>query len=217
MNAFTPGACFPAYGPLIERALRVAATHHQQQSRKGGAVPYITHPVAMALILQRFGFDDDELLAAALLHDVVEDTDCTLDELAAQFPPAVVETVAALSERKRDESGAPRPWRDRKLEHIEQIRSGPFAARVVALADKLHNLLSIQYDLAAGEDVWSRFNAPRADVLWYHRAMIEAASQDDPRLLPLANAGRAVQGGLEQNEPARKDWSVRFATMISRC
>jgi (p)ppGpp synthase/HD superfamily hydrolase len=146
----------------------------------------------MALLLQRFGFDNDELLAAALLHDVVEDTACTLADLAAAFPPAVVATVAALSERKHDQHGARRPWRDRKQEHIAHIRSAPFAARVVALADKLHNLLSVRYDLDVGEGVWARFNAPRSDIEWYHRTMIDAACQDDPRLAPLADACRDV-------------------------
>jgi (p)ppGpp synthase/HD superfamily hydrolase len=180
------------YAPLVERALRVAATYHHPQSRKGGAVPYITHPVGMALLLQRFGFDDDELIAAALLHDVVEDTACTLEELAAQFPPRIVDTVAALSERKHDEDGLRRPWRDRKLEHIAHIKSAPLAVRVVALADKLHNLLSIRFDLDAGEDVWGRFNALRPDVEWYHRTMIDAACQEDSRLVPLADACREV-------------------------
>lgn len=187
------------FSPLVERALRVAATFHLSQTRKGGSVPYITHPVAMALILQRFGFDEDVLIAAALLHDVVEDTPCTLDELATQFPPAVVEIVAALSERKLDERGEQRPWRDRKEEHIAHIQNAPFEARVVVLADKLHNLLSIQFDLEAGEDVWSRFNAPRRDVEWYNRMMIDAACQNDSRLAPLAEAARRIVDRLSQN------------------
>lgn len=179
-----------SFSPLVERALRLAASYHLGQARKGGTVPYITHPCAMAILLQRFGFDDDELIAAALLHDVVEDTSCTLDDLTAEFPEAVVEIVAALSERKLDDEGAKRAWRDRKLEHIEHIKSASFPARIVVLADKLHNLMSIHYDLQAGEDVWSRFNAPQADVVWYNQAMIDAACQDDERLIPLANACR---------------------------
>ncbi len=178
--------------PLVERALRVAASYHHPQSRKGGTVPYITHPVGVALLLHRFGFGDDALVAAALLHDVIEDTPCTLDDLISRFPPEVVETVAALSERKHGPDGSPRPWRNRKQEHIEQIRAASWRARAVLLADKLHNLSSIQFDLDAGEEVWSRFHAPRAEVLWYHRTIIAAACQDDPRLSPLADACRAV-------------------------
>jgi len=184
------------FSPLVERALRVAAKFHHPQTRKGGTVPYITHPFAMALILQRFGFDDDAPLAAAPLHDVVEDTPCTLSDLTADFPPTVVDIVAALSERKLDEEGRKRPWRDRKQEHIEHIKTAPFPARVVVLADKLHNLSSIRFDLEAGADVWSRFNAPREDVEWYNQAMIDAASQDDPRLMPLAEACCGVLSGL---------------------
>ncbi len=176
------------FPPLVEHALRLAASYHSPQARKGGAVPYITHPVGVALLLQRFGFDDDALIAAALLHDVVEDTPCTLDQLASRFPPEVVEAVAALSERKQDEHGSPRPWRDRKQEHIRQMGAAPWRARAVLLADKLHNLSSMQFDLDAGEAIWSRFHASRAEVLWYHRTIIVAACQDDPRLTPLADA-----------------------------
>ncbi|MBX3438310.1 MAG: bifunctional (p)ppGpp synthetase/guanosine-3',5'-bis(diphosphate) 3'-pyrophosphohydrolase [Planctomycetaceae bacterium] len=181
-----------AYSPLIERALRVAAKHHHSQSRKGGSIPYITHPVATALILQQFGFWEDELLAAALLHDVVEDTPCTLDDLAAEFPPGVVEVVACLSERKRDELGRQRAWSERKREHVEHVRSAPWSARAVVLADKLHNLESIRFDLDAGEDVWRRFNAARDDVDRYYREMIEASCQSDARLVPMAQACLAV-------------------------
>lgn len=202
MTAVPPADERPSFGPLLEQALRVAATHHRTQTRKGANVPYITHPAAMALILQRFGFDDDELIAAALLHDVVEDTDCTIEELVSLFPATVVETVEALSERKLDEQGAKRPWRDRKLEHIEHIRLAPFPARVVALTDKLHNLLSMRFDLEQGEDVWSRFNAPRADVLWYHQEMIQSASQDEPRLGPLSDACHELLRQLRLSDSA---------------
>ncbi len=140
------------------------------------------------MLLLRFGFDDDELLAAALLHDVVEDTECTLEELSLQFPPRVIDSVAALSEHKYDEQGVLRPWKHRKREHIEQIRSAPWSARAVLLADKLHNLTTMLFDLQSGEDLWDRFRAGREEVEWYHLAIIEAARQGDERLQPLADA-----------------------------
>jgi (p)ppGpp synthase/HD superfamily hydrolase len=101
---------FPLYSPLIERALRLAATAHQTQCRKGTDIPYVTHPVHAAWILLRAGFSDDRLLAAALLHDAVEDAGVTLDELREQFHADVVETVVAVTEHKHDAEGRKRSW-----------------------------------------------------------------------------------------------------------
>lgn len=182
----------PLFSPLVERALRIAAHHHRRQVRKQSDVPYLTHPAGVALILARAGFTDETILAAALLHDVVEDTDYTADQLAAEFPPQVTEYVTALTEQKLDEAGTGRPWQVRKQEHIARIAAAPLAARAVALADKLHNLGTMLYDLDRGEDVWQRFNAPPDKVVWYHGSMIAAAEQHDPELKHLAGCCRNV-------------------------
>lgn len=187
MSQVDTGSSPAHWSPIVERALRIAATHHAPQSRKGSDIPYITHPFGVAMLLQRFGFDNDEILAAALLHDVVEDTEYTLDELASDFPPTVVETVASLSERKYDEQNIMRPWKDRKLEHIEQVKAASPTTRAIVLADKLHNLATMLFDLSAGQDMWSRFRAGREEVEWYHRTMIAAACQNDESLRPLAD------------------------------
>ena len=190
------------WSPLIERALRIAATHHHSQTRKGGVIPYVTHPFGVAMLLQRFGFDDDELLAAALLHDVVEDTECTLDDLEREFPPSVVEIVASLSERKDDDQGQLRPWKERKLEHIAHVQAANLEARAIVLADKLHNLATMKIDLDSGQDVWSRFRADRNEVEWYHRTMIDAACQYDESLQPLANACRRMLDSIMKQPSA---------------
>ena len=148
-------------------------------------MPYISHPASAALLLLRGGIDDDEVLAAALLHDVIEDTDCLLETLAREFPPRVVHLVATLTERQHDHDGCRRTWHERKTEHLEHMAVAPWEARAIALADKLHNLGSMVFDLENGEELWSRFSAPPEKVLWYHRAMVEAAGQDDPHLSPL--------------------------------
>lgn len=195
MAASSSGAS-PLFSPLLERALRVAADAHRTQSRKGSTVPYITHPLGVILLLLKAGWTDDCLLAAAILHDTLEDTDYTVARLEAEFESPVPQYVAALSERKRDAAGNLRNWRDRKLEHLQQMAAAPQAVCAIALADKLHNLATMQYDLHAGEDVWSRFNSPREDVLWYHQAMIAAAAGDDPALEPLAAQCRTVLAEL---------------------
>ncbi len=191
------------FSPLVERALRVAARFHRQQSRKASDLPYITHPAGVALVLLSAGFHEEHVLAAGLLHDTLEDTDYTPEELAADFPPEVVEIVAALSEEKLDDAGRKRPWRDRKQDHIAAVATAAPAARAVVLADKLHNLGTMLFDLNEGHDIWERFNAPAADVLWYQRTMVDtAAGVDDPRIGALAAECRAIIDKLAESVPA---------------
>ena len=181
--------------PRLERALRSSAVWHAGQTRKGSDVPYFEHAVAVAMILDRAGFDEDVVIAG-LLHDVVEDTEATFEDVAARFGPSVCETVRACSEIKHDAQGRKRPWIDRKRDHLAALEESPIPARAVALADKLHNLASIAHDLSLGRDVWSLFHADRSDVLGYYRAAADRLSTGDPRLGRLAAECRAVLGGL---------------------
>jgi hypothetical protein len=185
------------YSPLVERALRLAAVAHHDQKRKGSQAPYFTHLAGVALILARAGFDGEDVLAAAILHDVVEDTGVTLAQLAGDFPSEVVELVAALSERKTDDGGAARPWEDRKAEHLEQVRSASLPARAIALADKLHNLETMLHDLGEGTIAFSAFRAPPERVVWYYEQMLAAAgSGNEPELAGLVGACESALGRL---------------------
>ncbi len=182
----------PQWTPLLEQALRVSAIAHAGQTRKSSTLPYFSHPAAVALILARAGFDCEFILAAAILHDSVEDTSVDEASLRSQFPAEVCDIVLGASERKTDSDGRQRPWRDRKTEHIDIVRQASMETRAVILADKLHNLHSMLADLERGEELWSRFNAPQKDVLWYHEAIVAAAhngvdqSLCDARLTVLA-------------------------------
>lgn len=191
----------PADSHLLERALRLAASAHAGQSRKGSDLPYITHPVAVALILARAGFVDEELLAAALLHDVVEDTPVELADLEQDFSDRVCEYVAAASEQKSDATGRRRAWSDRKADHVRQVAAAPLAARAIVLADKLHNLQSMLFDLQRGTGLWERFNAGPRQIIDYHRQMITAAARDDDVLRPLADLARDLLDRLESATP----------------
>jgi guanosine-3',5'-bis(diphosphate) 3'-pyrophosphohydrolase len=183
---------------LLERALRIAATAHQDQQRKASGLPYITHPVAVAMLLQAYGFSDEQILAAALLHDVVEDTQVSLDDLAGEFPAAIVDLVGHLTERKLDPMGGKRPWEDRKREHLVHIAVAPLAARAIVLADKLHNLRTMSYDLDEGQEVSTRFNAAFERLVWYYESMIEAAAGRDGELQDLAVAARTALQEIRQ-------------------
>ena len=182
--------------PNLERALRWAAVWHEGQVRKGSGVPYVIHPVAVGLILDRLGWPEDVVIAG-LLHDVVEDTGASVEDVRARFGPSVAELVRSLSEIKLDPEGRKRPWIDRKTDHIAALSSAPIEARAVALADKLHNLLSIRADLGDGRPVWSLFHADRDQVLWYYRTCIDRYGGDEPRLRPLVEACREALREVE--------------------
>lgn len=181
----------PLLSRRVEDALRFASVAHAGQTRRGSDTPYVQHVVAVAWILDRSGFDEDVVIAG-LLHDVVEDTPVTIDQVAARFGPIVAELVGHCSEVKHDANGAKRPWIDRKRDHLAALADAPDEAVAVILADKLHNLSAIEYDLALGRDVWSSFHADRDLVLWYYRATLEACRRDDPRLERLSASCREI-------------------------
>ena len=185
------------FAPLVEQAMRVATHYHRNHNRKASLLPYISHPASVALILLKAGFDDDEIIAAALLHDVVEDTNYSMDELAAEFPTQVAQYVAALTERKTADDGSKRSWQKRKDEHLDSVADASLEARAIVLADKLHNLGTMLYDLESGEDLWSRFNASQEKVLWYHHTMVKNAAGSDEKLNQLAQACCEMLSRLE--------------------
>jgi (p)ppGpp synthase/HD superfamily hydrolase len=183
MSPRRPG---PLLSRTLEQALRACARWHHGQTRKGDpSLPYITHAVGVALILDRLGFAE-AVVIAGLLHDVAEDCQVPLTTLAEQFGPEVAGLVAACSERKHDGPGQQRPWLVRKTEYLQRLASAPVEARAVALADKLHNLGAIALDLRLGVDVWSLFNADRDRVLWYYQTAIDSLGHGDARLEELA-------------------------------
>jgi guanosine-3',5'-bis(diphosphate) 3'-pyrophosphohydrolase len=187
----------PGWSLNLERALRWAAVAHDGQVRKSSTVPYIEHPMAVAMILDRLGFPE-EVVIAGLLHDVVEDTDATLEAVRERFGEEVAAIVEGCTEVKVDSRGRKRDWNSRKQDHITALAAAPVPTRAVALADKLHNLLSIALDLEEGREVWARFNAGRGSVLAYYRANLVALGWGDPRLEMLAEQGVAL---LERVKP----------------
>jgi (p)ppGpp synthase/HD superfamily hydrolase len=180
----------------LDRAFRWAAECHAGQVRKSSGTPYFQHVAAVALILERADFDED-IVIAGLLHDVVEDSDATIEDVTARFGPAVAEIVGHCSEAKTDAQGRKRPWIDRKRDHLAVMADAPLTARAVILADKLHNLVSIEVDLHAGRPVWSEFHAEREQVLWYYRSAVSACGYGDWRVEHLALACNSALSRIE--------------------
>ena len=125
----------PADFGLIWKALDFAASKHQAQRRKNGDIPYINHPIGVARILWEDGeVRDPATLAAALLHDTVEDTDTTPSELSAEFGEHVAQIVAEVTDDKS------LPKIERKRKQVEHARHASVEARLVKFGDKLYNL-----------------------------------------------------------------------------
>lgn len=164
---------------IVNHAIEFATQAHRNQVRKGTNTPYITHPYAIGLMLTRAGFDP-EVVAAGLLHDTIEDTDATLDDIRAQFGERVAGIVEGASEPDRDAS-----WEERKEHTIHYLRTAPYEVRAVACADKLHNLTTIadaykSGGATGGETVWSRFKRNRSAQEWYYRSLVDSLCNHVP-------------------------------------
>jgi len=157
----------------FDRALVLAAELHRHQLRKGTAVTYVTHLLAVAAIVLEYGGDEDQAIAG-LLHDAVEDQGGApmLARIREEFGDRVADVVEACTDT--DEVPKP-PWQARKDAYIRHLADVREDALIVSMADKLHNVRSIAADYrTVGEEVWSRFTGARAGTLWYYRALVKA-------------------------------------------
>jgi|SRR3989344_24988 len=126
----------------IEKAIKVAASLHKDQTRKGPEkFPYITHLVSVFAILAQYT-DDEDVLIAGLLHDTLEDTDYRPEELERDFGPRVREIVEGVTEPKMKD-GEELPWIERKKEYIRGLQRAPKESLLVSAADKIHNFSSV--------------------------------------------------------------------------
>jgi len=180
------------YRPAIERALRVAHEAHAGQTRKGGGLPYVLHPIHVALILAGCNASED-VIVAALLHDVVEDCeDWDLDRMQAEFGARVRSILDEVTENKD------LAWEERKQAAIDHVPHLSPEALLVKAADKLHNLSSLLADLRAADDpddVWRPFTRGPAQTLRMSRTLVEA-------LVPHLDAalGKSLTDALEALE-----------------
>lgn len=161
---------------LIGSALEYAAEFHQGTTRKGGKIPYIVHPVEVAMILKENALTD-KVIAAGLLHDLLEDTEITKTDLEAKFGSEIAQLVVKASERL--EGRETRSWKQRKTETINFLKTeANFANKALACADKLSNARSILRDLAkAPQNFWERFSAPKKDQKWYYENLVESLKE----------------------------------------
>ncbi len=160
---------------LLDRAIIFAVRAHAGTERRGKGFPYIVHPMEAVEIVATIT-PDQELLAAAALHDVVEDTDVSVDTLRAEFGERVAALVAAESDVVMSGVSEKDSWHARKAAAIDRLSHAPHDAKIVALGDKLSNMRAIARDYAVQRDaLWDLFHVKeRSEHEWHYRGLADA-------------------------------------------
>ena len=163
---------------LFDRAARYAIEAHADTERRGKGFPYIIHPMEAAAIVATITADP-EILAAAILHDVVEDTDRTVEDLRAEFGDRIAELVASESEDPMAHLSEEASWHARKQAAIDRLANAPHDAKIVAMGDKLSNMRAIARDHEQiGDEIWNLFHTKeKSEHEWHYRGL--AASLSD--------------------------------------
>jgi (p)ppGpp synthase/HD superfamily hydrolase len=170
------------YSDVINHAFAFAAKHHDRQVRKGTKLPYLTQPANVAVILTRYGRNNDTVVAG-ILHDVIEDCvrdgytrDMLEQRIGDKFGERVLETVLAITYRRQDDDGVELSAEERKSDYLERLSAASEEARWVCAADKIHNASSIISDLRRTVDretIWSRYTGGKAATASWYRQVYE--------------------------------------------
>jgi len=203
-EALSPSSVF---NPLVEQAIELSAQWHDQTYRKSRwrdpafdvppsevlGVPVVAHVTTVAMTVQRAGWDD-VTIAAAFLHDVVEDAnqygeELRYGELCTLMGKDVADRVMEVTEHKYDAHGNFQKWCVRKEGYIAVLQTASAGAVAISLADKLHNLWSMNESMARGINMFQdgvnrrRLSAGPDQQQWFFHAVLKASThQDDPRL-----------------------------------
>lgn len=155
----------------IHNAIIFAVLKHRNQKRKGTDIPYIVHPMEVMQILTENNCSENVIIAG-ILHDTLEDTDTTPQEIEKEFGNEILAIVQTESEDKS------KTWKERKQHTIDCLKDDTLETKLVCCADKLSNIRSMYADLeTCGADLWKRFNASKEEIAWYYRAIVESLSE----------------------------------------
>jgi (p)ppGpp synthase/HD superfamily hydrolase len=195
------------YSDRINHAFAFAAKHHDREVRKGTRLPYLTHPANVALILTRYGRDEDTVVAG-ILHDVVEDCqregwtpEMLTERIATKFGDGALAAAVAVTRRKYDDDGVELSRDDVRGDCLARLAQAGDAARWVFAADKVHHAGSLLADLRRTFDpeaAWARLPGGRAMVLqWYRDAL--ARLREVGFSAPIVDELAALVAALEEN------------------
>ena len=163
---------------LLDRAIVFAVRAHAGTERRGKGFPYIVHPMEAVEIVATMT-RDQELLAAAALHDTVEDTDTTVEQIREEFGDRIASLVASESDTMPEGMSEEDSWHARKQAAIDRLAHASHDAKIVALGDKLSNMRAIARDYAQqGDRLWDLFHAKAPkDHEWHYRGLADALSE----------------------------------------
>ncbi len=184
---------------VLDRAVIFAAKAHSGQTRKMAAGPYILHPMEAATIVGTMT-NDKEVIAAAMLHDTVEDTSVTAEQILAEFGPRVAQLVASETENKYEDRPAAETWHIRKEESLRVLEgTDDLDVKRLWLGDKLSNIRSLYRNFCKkGEGVWKYMNEPDPQAQgWYYRSIADAMPElrDEPAWREYDRLVRAIFEG----------------------
>ena len=163
---------------LLDRAIVFAVRAHAGTERRGKGFPYIVHPMEAVAIVATMT-SDQELLAAAALHDTVEDTDVTVEQIRAEFGERIASLVASESDTLEAGVSEEASLHARKQAAIDRLAHASRDAKIVALGDKLSNMRAIARDYASqGDAFWNLFHAkdPK-DHEWHYRGLADSLGE----------------------------------------
>lgn len=163
----------------VEDAIIFASIVHNGQTRKGKDIPYIFHPLEALLVAKSLTSDTNTLMAT-VLHDTIEDTDTTYEELATQFSEEVANLVNYETEDKMVHKSATDSWKERKVRQLEILRNAPYEAKIICLADKLANMRELVKDhQVIGDKIWDRFNNNnKTEQVWYYSEIADILADE---------------------------------------
>ena len=164
---------------FVDKAIIFAVNAHAGTERRGKGFPYIIHPLEAVSIVATIT-SDPELLAAAALHDTVEDTDVTVDQIRAEFGDRVAHIVSMESDKGVENKSEKASWHERKQSAIDRLSQASHDVKVVALGDKLSNMRAIARDyFYMGDALWDRFHAPngKPDHQWHYEGLAQSLSE----------------------------------------
>ena len=165
----------------LEKAIKFAIKAHEGQTRKLDLnLLAITHPCGVASILREYKMDDS-VIAAGYLHDVVEDTDYTIEDIKNEFGEDIANLVESATEPNRLLS-----WEERKKETIDRVKNLPLRNKSLICADKIHNLESLYSNFyRKGEEDWTSFKRGRENQEWYFKSIYQSLIMNEDESYPM--------------------------------
>lgn len=177
------------FSSRLNLAIQIAAKFHNDYYRKGEEkIPYISHPFSVMYIASQFTNDED-ILIACLLHDVLEDVKVLMSEkenfIKKTFGEKVLQIIKEVSEDKDPEmeSNDKETWKIRKEKYLKHLENASLEATTVSLCDKIHNLKTILDEIATNNSIWDKFNSSKEDQLWFYEKFYKIISTKSDKIL----------------------------------